>query len=78
MAKAGGSLLVVGQEGEPDGRFLIHWAGGPTAGGRRSCGTSADLLVTRHGLEALLDSAWSSLNLRRLARNPVAAAAGAA
>jgi hypothetical protein len=78
MAKAGGSLLVVGRKGQPDGRFLIHWAGGPTAKGRSSCGTSADLLVSRHGLEALLDSAGSSLNLRRLARNPVAAAAGAA
>jgi hypothetical protein len=78
MAKAGGSLLVVGREGEPDGRFLVHWAGGATAKGRNSCGTSADLLVSRRGLEALLDSSWSSLNMRRLARNPVAAAAGAA
>jgi hypothetical protein len=56
MATGGGSLVVAGQA---DGgrRYMVHWAGTRTSYGAGDCGRSAELVLSRHSLVALIAAA---------------------
>ena len=53
MVRGGGSFVVVARQPSGDGSYLIHWAGAHTSSGASDCGSSADLLVSRHDLLGL-------------------------
>jgi hypothetical protein len=51
MAQSGGSLVVEAKQ--PDGRFRVHWAGGPTSRDSANCGRSANLILTMDDIEGI-------------------------
>lgn len=56
MASGGGSLLVAAQAA--GGRdYTVHWAGARTSYGAGDCGRSAELVLSRHSLVALMAAA---------------------
>jgi hypothetical protein len=64
MAHSGGSLVVETQSlTKPV--YEVHWAGGQTASGGSSCGTSANLTISRIDLQGLVTAIGGfSLNSR--------------
>jgi hypothetical protein len=57
IQKSGGSLVVESTRSEPDRTFQVHWAGTRTSGDREDCGGSADLLLDRYQISALVSAA---------------------
>ncbi|HTW72499.1 MAG TPA: hypothetical protein VME47_21650 [Acetobacteraceae bacterium] len=55
MAHGGGSL-VVETKSLVKPVYRVHWAGGQTANGGSSCGTSADLRISRMDLQSLVNA----------------------
>ena len=56
MAGGGGSLLVAALDAESD-RYTVQWAGGRTSYGAEDCGRSAELVLSRRSLVALISAA---------------------
>jgi hypothetical protein len=54
MHRFGGSFVI---EAKPGGDFQVHWAGLRTSYGRENCGGSADLLLNRAQVAALIFAA---------------------
>jgi hypothetical protein len=57
MQKFGGSLVIEATQRKPDRSFRVHWAGGRTSNGLDDCGGSADLLLNRVQITALIFAA---------------------
>jgi hypothetical protein len=57
MQRFGGSLVIEATQRKPDRNFLVHWAGGRTSDGLDDCGSSADLLLNRVQITALIFAA---------------------
>jgi hypothetical protein len=57
MQKFGGSLIVEATQLAPDRSFRVHWAGRQTSNGPDDCGGSADLLLNRVQIAALIFAA---------------------
>jgi hypothetical protein len=57
IAEKGGSLVVEGTIDQPSLQYMIHWAGTETARTGATCGTSANLLVSRTDLQRLANAA---------------------
>ena len=55
MAHGGGSL-VVETKSLVKPTYEVHWAGGPTANDGSSCGTVADLTISRMDLQSLVNA----------------------
>lgn len=54
---SGGSLVIEATRSEPDRLFNVHWAGSRTSDGQNDCGSSADLLLNRVQVAALIFAA---------------------
>ncbi len=57
MAEHGGSLVVESRSETPGTSYRVHWAGSQTAVTSASCGSSANLLVSRTDLQRLANAA---------------------
>jgi hypothetical protein len=57
MQRSGGSLIVEGTHSEPDRMFRVHWAGLRTSDGQEDCGRSADFLLNKVQITALIFAA---------------------
>ena len=57
MAEQGGSLVVEGRTDTPGASYRVHWAGAQTAATSASCGSSANLSVSRTDLQRLANAA---------------------
>jgi hypothetical protein len=55
--RLGGSLVIEAVHARPDHHFQVHWAGVRTSHDRDSCGDSADLLLNRSQVAALIFAA---------------------
>ena len=55
MAKGGGSLVVETKSLTKPG-YIVHWAGARTAEDGTSCGSSADLAMSRMDLQSLVNA----------------------
>ncbi len=56
MVRGGGSFVVVARQPSGEGAYLIHWVGAHTSSGASDCGSSADLLVSKHDLLGLAET----------------------
>jgi hypothetical protein len=52
-----GSLVIEATQSKPDRLFKVHWAGMRTSHGQNDCGSSADLLLDRVQVAALIFAA---------------------
>lgn len=53
IARDGGSFVVVARAPAQGSTYKIHWVGPRTSLGASDCGTSADLVVSKHDLLSL-------------------------
>ena len=57
IEKSGGSLVIEATHAKPDDTFQVHWAGLRTSDGQDDCGSSADFLLNRVQIAALIFAA---------------------
>lgn len=57
IQRSGGSLVIEATRSKPDRLFKVHWAGLRTSDGQNDCGNSADLLLDRVQVAALIFAA---------------------
>ena len=57
IQKSGGSLVIESAQARPDDIFKVHWAGLRTSDGQQDCGSSADFLLNRVQIAALIFAA---------------------
>jgi hypothetical protein len=57
IQKSGGSLVIEATHPNPDDTFVVHWAGLRTSDSQQDCGSSADFVLNRVQVAALIFAA---------------------